>query len=151
LVSKADVRLSGDKRDVIATTKERKGRTSRVHELGSAVVAGGEDSEEKTSSVIDLPDKARRISKSEKGLGICPDKLNQGRDCLRPELALGDYALAHLRKPSNEQLAVKPQQGVPPDDDEVSLLHKAYRAFWAGKLPDERIEEECRSIARLFP
>jgi hypothetical protein len=33
---------------------------------------------------------------------------------------------------------------------EVSALQKTYKAIWKGILSDERIEEECRWIEKLF-
>jgi hypothetical protein len=52
---------------------------------------------------------------------------------------LAERASKHLPRPTT-----------PPKQDEISLLQETYRAFWAGRLPEDRIEEECLRIRSLF-
>ena len=55
------------------------------------------------------------------------------------------------QQPSENRLAEPPAQPLArPKQDEVSILQQIYRAFWEGKLPRERIEEECGRIRDVF-
>ena len=55
------------------------------------------------------------------------------------------------QQPSEKRRAEPPAQPLArPKQDEVPILQKIYRAFWEGKLPRERIEEECGRIRDLF-
>ena len=124
---------------MVTATKSKTGQTLKRQPPGDGVSIVRERSKSRLPAGIDFPDKPAIRSRRDKPNGGSPGDLNKGAKRLVRGVEPGDCTTADPQIPSSKQRVVTPQQGVAvlKQRDEVSLLQEAYRAFWAGILPQE--------------
>jgi len=119
-----------------------KSRQSRAPRYGSRIIAQPVSGEETPEG--------RDNSKQGQALSVGQTNLNKNGK--RPPLTVEwtHRGLSAHENLSGAECVAQPLHSIPsPKENQVSLQQMAYRAFWTGVLPEERIEEECHQIEKL--
>jgi co-chaperonin GroES (HSP10) len=132
-------------------TKQGRGTAPRLRPLDDRGLVKQVEAEERTTGAIIFPDKDGNKAVGAKVRSVSPGELNPMAKRVPLTAKPGDRVIFEVQSFSGDRPVRKPLASAgPAQQDEVSLLQKTYRSIWAGILSEERIEEECRWIARLF-
>jgi co-chaperonin GroES (HSP10) len=136
---------------MVTATKERRSTALRPKRSGGRIIADRKGSRKGAQRAIVSPEEAKTGSTREEVIRCGREELNKNGEQVRLPVKPGRRVLPLPQRLPDEEVAATSVHSVSrPEQDPVSVMKQTYRAIWSGILSEERIEDECRCIERLF-